>query len=980
MTASGSEELLQRLTGVGCEEGVGSNTPFLLDDEDAVWVVAQGKVEVFLVSLEHGEPAGARRHCFTSGPGDAVFGMDVGHAGGAVGYLAVGLEGTRLVRLTLDEFQRTAADPSLQVGVAGMVERWVGELSRGAWHADSPRPRTEVQLVPNSPARLQNGERARAQRGVVWADHELGESLFISLETTHDDGPAPPIPLTQHTFIQAVGEVSLSVASTEEALAVSRGWEGLARFHAVVLRCQDLNVRLAKVDERNRLQSRKLSDRRSLSDAFGLLAGVFARTQGPTVLVDDDNAILAAARLIGRRLGLQVTAPAKLPDGRTYPDPVAALAEASRIRTREVVLKGAWWSDEPTPLLAFLEEGHRPVAILPESGTSYLHNPTDGSVTRVTEALAEQLEPYAFTFYRPLPDGPISPWRILRFSLAGTGPDLARLGLFGVIGGLLGVLPPHFMGLLVGNIIPEASEYRLLQLSAILLVITVTSVCLGLFQGLAMLRLEVRMGASLQPAIWDRLLALPMRFFRRYASGDLVLRASAIDQIRQVLTGAAMGTVMIGLFSVFYVAQLLYYSLDLGLIAIGVAGMALVVSSGAAYLKLRVERQALEIEGHLSSLVLQMLTGLAKLRVAGAEARTLAEWARRFTVQVRLGIRADRIDAVVGTALSGLPILGSMGLFFAVTGLTERALEAGNTPPITVGTFVAFMAAFGILLSQMVQLGSTALSILTVIPLFERAGPILAEPKEINETKSAVSVLSGKMEISHVSFRYQEEGPLVINDVSIDIPAESYIALVGASGSGKSTLLRLMLGLESPTSGTIYYDGRDLSELDARQLRRTCGIVVQNGLVRQGSIYDNIVGTRPLTESEVWEAVRMAGFDEDISQMPMGMHTVLQQGGGTLSGGQRQRLMIAQAVVTRPRILFFDEATSALDNRTQAIVTESLKDLQATRVVIAHRMSTIRDADRIYVLARGMVVQAGVYGELMSQPGTFSDLITRQLN
>ncbi len=973
------DALVRHFAETNPEQAAGGNTPILLDNNEDAWLVASGKVDVFVVSLRSGQPTGARRHCLTVIAGEAIFGMPAARSGEGIGLLAVGAVGTHLIRLSPDKLQSAAFDESLRPRVLEIIARWVTGLSREAWKPSTPRPRAEIQLCPNSPAQLEDGERGRAQKEIVWVSHESGTSLFLGLEEISVNEPAAFVPLTRDTFIQAVGNVTLTSIDTEEIFSRRQCWKSLACFHSMFLSCQDFNARLSKADEFNRLRSKKVNDRRKLGEALGLLAKAFTRKQESPGLTSDDDTTVAAATLIGRRLGLTLRSPAKLPDGRTHPDPIAALAEASQIRVRKVLLKSDWWSEEPTPLLVFFEDDHRAVAILSKHGKPYLHDPTDGSITKVSEQLANRLEPVAFTFYRPLPDGPISPWKILRFSLEGTGPDLRRLVFFGALGGLLALLPPHFIGMLVGTVIPEASEYQLLQLTAILLVVIVTSVFLGLFQSLTMLRLEVRMGSSLQPAMWDRLLNLPIRFFRQHTAGDLMLRGSAIDQIRQVLTGAAMGTLMMGLFSVFFVGQLLYYSFRLGVIAIGFAFVALLVSSVAAYLKLRIERRVMATEGQLSSLVLQMLTGLAKLRVAGAESRTLAEWARRFSNQVKLSINSDRIDAVVGTILTGLPIVGSMGLFFSATVLTQQALDVGGPPPITVGTFVAFTTAFGILLSQVVQLGNTALSMLSVIPLYERAMPILTETKENDATKSSVSTLSGEVEVSHVSFRYHDDGPLILNDVSINIPAESYVAFVGPSGSGKSTLLRLMIGLESPSNGSIYYDGRDLSELDTQQLRRNCGIVIQNGRIREGSIYDNIVGSHPLTESDAWDAVRMAGFEEDIRAMPMGMHTVLQQGGGTLSGGQRQRLMIARAMVTRPRLFFFDEATSALDNRTQSIVTESLKDLQATRVTIAHRLSTIQDADNIYVLVAGQVVQFGPYDSLLSQQGHFSDLAKRQL-
>jgi ABC-type bacteriocin/lantibiotic exporter with double-glycine peptidase domain len=270
-------------------------------------------------------------------------------------------------------------------------------------------------------------------------------------------------------------------------------------------------------------------------------------------------------------------------------------------------------------------------------------------------------------------------------------------------------------------------------------------------------------------------------------------------------------------------------------------------------------------------------------------------------------------------------------------------------------------------------------AVMMAIPIYEQARPILEACPEVGESKMSPGPLGGEIEISQVTFRYDPDSAAVIDRVSLRARPGEFIAIVGPSGSGKSTILRLLLGFEHPESGSIYFDGQDVSGLDIQAVRRQIGVVLQNGSVMTGDLFTNIIGSSLAAMDDAWEAARMAGLDEDIRQMPMGMHTVISEGGTTLSGGQRQRLLIARAVVNRPRLLFFDEATSALDNRTQAIVSESLERLQATRIVVAHRLSTIMNADCIYVLDGGRVVQTGPYASLRSEGGVFAELIRRQM-
>jgi len=269
-------------------------------------------------------------------------------------------------------------------------------------------------------------------------------------------------------------------------------------------------------------------------------------------------------------------------------------------------------------------------------------------------------------------------------------------------------------------------------------------------------------------------------------------------------------------------------------------------------------------------------------------------------------------------------------------------------------------------------------------PQLENLRPILQEmPENVGEKQDA-GKLTGTFEVKHLTFAYTnpqtgESGPEVIRDVSFSVASGENVAIVGKSGSGKSTLVRLILGFEQPKSGAVYFDGQDLSELNLPSVRSQLGVVLQNGQLMTGDIYSNIVGTRVLSQDDAWEAAEAAGIAQDIAEMPMGMQTVISEGSSNISGGQRQRLLIARALVGKPALLLFDEATSALDNRSQAIVAQSLDNLKATRIIVAHRLSTIRNCDRIIVMDKGSIAEVGGFDELMEKDGIFASLVKRQL-
>jgi ABC-type bacteriocin/lantibiotic exporter with double-glycine peptidase domain len=277
------------------------------------------------------------------------------------------------------------------------------------------------------------------------------------------------------------------------------------------------------------------------------------------------------------------------------------------------------------------------------------------------------------------------------------------------------------------------------------------------------------------------------------------------------------------------------------------------------------------------------------------------------------------------------------------------------------------------------SLSGIALTAANIRPIFEMAQPLLKTEPEISGDKEILTRISGGLEINNLSFSYDDASPLILDDISFKIKPGQYIAIVGKTGCGKSTLVRLLLGFEKPDRGGIYYDGRDICSVDLKSLRRNIGVVTQNGKLFAGSIYSNIVVSAPhLTLEDAWRAAQIAGLDEDIRRMPMGMHTLISEGGGGISGGQKQRIMIARAVAPGPRLLIFDEATSALDNITQRKVSKALDAMKCTRLIIAHRLSTIRQCDRIIVLDKGHIVEDGTYEELISQRGEFYELVKRQ--
>jgi NHLM bacteriocin system ABC transporter ATP-binding protein len=575
-------------------------------------------------------------------------------------------------------------------------------------------------------------------------------------------------------------------------------------------------------------------------------------------------------------------------------------------------------------------------------------------------------------FYRPLPEQPLPAWRLLRFSLRGTRPDLRNLVLGGLVAVLLGALVPIATGQVLGSYVPNAEKSLIVQTSLAIVATTVVSAAFMLLENISILRMEGRIEATLQPAVWDRLLRLPTRFFAARSTGELATAAMGVSAIRRVLSGISSVAVQAGTVSTVNLALLLYYSVPLALTALAMVALIGTVFLVLGLWQLRWQRRLVALNNKLNNQAFQTLRGLPKLRVAAAEEFAYAAWAGEFARSRELQRRVGRIKNLI-TVLNALYLpFCTLMMFMLLAGPARGTLSASS--------FLTFSTAVTMVLTSVTQLTGALLSAASVLPLYEQIKPVLDEVPEVAGGSTAPGVLSGEIEVGQLSFRYTEDGPLVLDDVSFQVRPGEFVAIVGASGCGKSTLLRLLIGFDRPASGSVLYDGQELAALDRTAVRRQCGVVLQNAQPFTGSILDCICGAETFSPEEAWEAAEMAGLAEDIKRMPMGMHTVLSDGGGTVSGGQRQRLMIAQALIRRPRILFFDEATSALDNETQRVVMESTRRLRATRIVIAHRLSTVMDADRVLVMSEGRVVQQGPPAVLLADAGSpFHELVRRQI-
>ncbi|MER5731523.1 NHLP bacteriocin export ABC transporter permease/ATPase subunit [Streptomyces sp. NPDC002138] len=718
--------------------------------------------------------------------------------------------------------------------------------------------------------------------------------------------------------------------------------------------------------------------------AAGIEAGEAARSQADRALLASigrsrgssrrgagDDATFAACRLVAAAAGITLSEPGPATTAAQL-DPVERIALASRVRSRSIRLDGRWWRENSGPLVGRREKDGTPVALLWRRGGYEAVDPATGARERLGKAHGAAFEARAVMFYRPLPDGRLGLPRLLRFSVRGTGKELRDILLGGLVAVVLGALVPIATGRVLGEYVPDAEDGLIAQTAVALIATSLLSAAFMLLQNISILRMEGRIEATLQPAVWDRLLRLPTRFFTGRSTGELAGAAMGISAIRRVLAGIGPVTVQASAVAAMNLVLLLVYSVPLAMAALA---MLLVIASvflGLGLWQLRYQRQLIKLGNTLNNQAFQTLRGLPKLRVAAAESFAYAAWAKEFARTRELQQRIGRIKNVV-TVLNAVYLpLCTLVMFMLLAGPARGSMSASE--------FLTFSTAVTMMLGSVTQLTGALLSAAAVQPMFEQLRPLLEETPEVSGSRTQPGALSGAIEAKKLSYRYTEDGPLVLDDVSFEVRPGEFVAIVGASGCGKSTLVRLLIGFDKPLSGSVLYDGQDLAALDQAAVRRQCGVVLQSAQPFSGSILDCICGAEAFSLEEAWEAAAMAGLAEDIKAMPMGMHTMLSDGGGTVSGGQRQRMMIAQALIRKPRVLLLDEATSALDNEAQRVVTESTRALRSTRIVIAHRLSTVMDADRVIVMAEGRIVQQGPPSDLLADPhGPFHALARRQL-
>ena len=716
------------------------------------------------------------------------------------------------------------------------------------------------------------------------------------------------------------------------------------------------------------IEKRRQTDEQLLEQSFANIASIIMGEDSAQKFLDDR---IISENAIGDILKAFHYKPVEIPDSiKGFDDQLEYSLRPYGLMCRNIELPEHWYADAYGPILAFTKKDNIPVALIPGVVSGYFFkDPDTGARIKINSRSASLFKLEAYCFYRPLPLKKLKIADLLLYMRSCiSSKDISGIVIATIIATMVGALMPRLSKVLTGPVISGGRTDALIAIGISIVSITFSMQMFGSIKGLLNSRLTTKTSMNVQSAMMMRLMSLPAEFFRRYSPGELRSRSLSVNQLCSMLMNLIMDTGLTSVVSLLYVTQIFSFAPSLAVSSVIIIIVTVLFSIISTFVQMGIDRKMMDLGAKESGMSYSLITGVQKIKLAGAEKRMFAKWMDLYAKEAELAYNPPMFLKINGVISMAVSLISTIVLYYL-------AIANG----IDQSSYFAFTAAYGYLMGAFMSLSGMAISFAQIKPILEIAEPFLNTEPETTEGKEIVTRISGGVEFDHVSFRYTEDGPVILDDLSFKIKPGEYVAIVGKTGCGKSTIVRLLLGFEKPEKGAVFYDGRDINSLNKASLRRKVGTVMQDAGLFQGDIYSNIVITDPeLTLDDAWDAAQKAGIADDIRQMPMQMNTIISEGHGGISGGQRQRIMIARAIAPKPKLLIFDEATSALDNKTQKMVSESLDSMGCTRIVIAHRLSTIKHCDRIIVIDGGHIIEDGNYDELIGKNGYFAELVERQ--
>jgi NHLM bacteriocin system ABC transporter ATP-binding protein len=941
------------------------NVHFSLQEKGEIRFLERGTVNLFAIQMKNAQPEGPRTLITQFSSPSLLFDMSLDIPEKTHEMVAITETPSVIWKIPLNKIE------SLLTSGSPLLHHWINQL---ALFFKEMRTETDKSVLAPETISLENGQTLSLKRATIhsekkrihWIQIQEGEVKFLGYPSLILNPHQAPFPLTYNAWVKSERQSIVQAAETIE------DWQkSLTLFHHILHAYFLQRHQKEEEEAANRLQTRKEKEKESMNRSLQEMVAVI----NPVVPIEADRGtdpFFRACQIIGSFMDISFQMPEKILKN-SSDDPsflISALSQSSGVRYRQVRLTANFWKKDCGPLLALYGVENKPVALIDKKPGRYVMiDPETNLSIDVDKKVAKELSPISFCFYHSFPDELKSGKEIIHFYLKHNIKEFKPLLIYSLLAAIISLFPPFATEILFNKVIPEADLSLFWQVTLALFLAALSSFLFLFFRSLCIVRIEGRSSNQIQLALWDRLLKLPVSFFRRYNTGNLISRVLSTEEIRSLLSGNTARVMFSGIFSLFYIIAMFFYAPSLTCIGTGIIILSLVATSICARILVGIQKNILEVQGKINGFLVQIISAVGKLRTTGTEKNAFSEWASLFAKNKKLELNAQHVQNLITVCNYILPFLSFACIFGFIILHGAR---------FSIGAFLAFNTAFISFYIAITDLSNTLMEMAPIFPLWARSKIIVEEPLETLLKKTHPGHLTGEISVDNVSFKYESNGQMILNNICLKVNPKEFIGILGPSGCGKSTLVRLLLGFEKPDSGAIYYDDKDLTSLAIREVRRQLGVVLQDEGIISGSIYDNLICGGNYSLEQIDHALKVSGFVEDVENFPMGLHTYLSMGDTTLSGGQKQRLLIARALLPNPKILIFDEATSALDSKSQETVTESLEQLDVTRIVIAHRLSTIRHADRIYVMDKGKIVQTGTFEEISSQPGLFSEMLKRQ--
>ena len=714
------------------------------------------------------------------------------------------------------------------------------------------------------------------------------------------------------------------------------------------------------------VNKRKKLDQKTFEDSFLSLAGI--RSNKQENLSDEtvrDNFVISQILSYYHRQMIDI--PSTITN---FKDKLSYVLGQNGLEYRKVELNDDYVGDGTSPILIFTILNDIPVLLFPRGKNKYQYvNYETGKKVTIEASLVNRLEIEAYCFYRPLPNKKVTIKEYTKYITRSVRPiDVILVVLFAALASGVGILVPYLTRILTGDVATSKDMLKFVYVSLYVAGAATGLLIVRAIQSFVNQLISVKIEKGILSATMMRVLSLPASFFKKYNTGELTARFRSVPQLAKMIMEGIFMTMLSVVMSLAYLFQLVSFApvlvLPVVLILVATTAFSILIS----FVKKSYQKKQLDTSSKESGVTYGMINGIQKIRLSGSEKRAFAKWANAYAKSARTRYNPPLVLKLSGAISLLITLLGNIVIYY---------IAARNN--IDAGSYMAFVSSYGVLSGAFLSVVDMIGLMFTLGPIYNMARPILETEPEVVQGKEVVKEIQGNIKLEHISFRYNDTSPLVLNDLSLDIKEGEYLAIVGQTGCGKSTLVRILLGFEEPLEGNVYFDGKNIKTLDMPSLRRHIGTVLQNGTLFHADIFSNIIISSPsLKEEDAWAAAEVASIADDIREMPMGMKTIISEGQGGISGGQKQRIMIARAIVHKPKVLVFDEATSALDNKTQKSISESINKLNCTRIVIAHRLSTIQNANRIIMLENGKIIEEGDYDTLINKKGKFAELVDRQ--